>query len=77
MPKDGKLRMEIIQLHHDILVAIYRERWKITEMRNYWWSGVTKDVGKYIEGCDMYQWIKNRTEALAEKLMVNKILEKA
>ena len=54
MPKDGKLRMEIIQLHHDILVAIYRERWKITEMRNYWWSGVTKDVGKYIEGCDMY-----------------------
>jgi len=20
--------------------------------RNYWWPEVTKDVGKYVEGCD-------------------------
>ena len=33
-----------------------------------------KDVGKYV---DMYQRMKNRTEVLAGKLMVNEILEKA
>ena len=32
--------------------------------RNYWWLGVTKNIGKYIEGCDMYQRMKNRTEML-------------
>jgi len=33
-------------------------------------------VGKYMEGCDTYQRIKNRTEALAGKLMTNEIPEK-
>ena len=49
------LRVEIIQLHHNVLVAGYREKWKITELvtRNYWWPGVTKDVGKYMEGYNM------------------------
>jgi len=27
-----------------------------------------KDVGKYIEGYDLYQRMKNRAETLAEKL---------
>jgi len=38
IPKDEELRMEIIWLHHDTLVAGYRERWKTTELvtRNYW-----------------------------------------
>jgi len=27
-------------------------------MRNYWWPGVTKDVGKYIEECDACQRMK-------------------
>jgi len=29
VPKDEELRVEIIQLHHNILVAEYGERWKI------------------------------------------------
>lgn len=29
MPKNKKLRLEVIQLHHDMLVAKYRDRWKI------------------------------------------------
>ena len=35
--KDEALRVEIIQLHHDVLVAEHRGRWKTTEliMRNY------------------------------------------
>jgi len=36
-----------------------------------------KDVGKYVKEYDLYQRMKNRTKALAGKLMVNKILEKA
>jgi len=38
VPKDKKLRMEIIQLHHDTPVAGHERRWKTVEliMRNYW-----------------------------------------
>ena len=35
-----------------------------------------KDVGKYVEGCDICQRIKNRTEVLARKLKLSKVLEK-
>ena len=37
IPKDMELRVEIIQLHHDVLVAGYRGRWKTVELvtRNY------------------------------------------
>jgi len=45
-------------------------------IRNYWWSRITKDVRKYVDGCDMYQRIKNRTEAPVRKLMMNKVSEK-
>jgi len=46
VPKDEKLRVEIIRLHHDMLIAEYRGQWKTVELvtRNYWWSGVTKEV---------------------------------
>ena len=38
VPKDEKLRAEVIQLHHDVLAARHEERWKMVEfvMRNYW-----------------------------------------
>ena len=76
--KDEELRMEIIWLHHDVLVAGHRGRWKIMElvMRNYWWLGVTRDIRRYVEGCDMCQRMKNRTEEVAEKLKLSKIPEK-
>ena len=35
-----------------------------------------KDVGKYVEGCDMYQRMKNRIEVLVEKLKLSEVLEK-
>ena len=44
--------------------------------RNYWWPRVMKDIGKYVEVCDMCQQMKNRTETLAEKLMANEVSEK-
>jgi len=55
VPKNEKLRTEVIQLHHDILAAEHEGRWKTVELviRNYWWLGVTRDVGRYVEGCDL------------------------
>jgi len=76
--KDEELRVEIIQLHHDILVAGHKGKWKMMELvtRNYWWPEVTRDVGKYMEECDMCQRIKNRMEILAEKLNLSEVPEK-
>ena len=78
VPKDKELRVEIIQLYHDVLAAGYGGRWKIVELvtRNYWWPRVTRDVGRYIEGCDLCQRMKNRIEELAGKLKLSKAPEK-
>ena len=37
VPEDEELRVKIIQLHHDIPVARYDGRWKMTELvtKNY------------------------------------------
>ena len=75
---EGELRGEIIRLHHDTPVGGHRRRWKTTELvtRNYRWPEVTKEVGRYVDGCDACQRYKNRSEALAGKLMPNAIPEK-
>ena len=78
IPKDEELRAEIIWLHHNVLVAEHGSRWKTTELvtRNYWWLGVTRDIGRYIEGCDLCQKMKNRMEEIAEKLKLSEVPEK-
>ena len=78
VPKEEGLKAEIIWLHHDILVVGHGEKWKITELvtRNYWQPGITKDIEKYIEECDLYQRIKNRTEVTTGKLKLSKVLER-
>jgi len=78
VPKDEKLRIEIIRLHYDIPIEGYEGQWKTVELvtRNFWWPGVTKEVKRYVEGCDACQRNKNHTEQLAGKLMPNSILEK-
>ncbi|KAF7762546.1 hypothetical protein Agabi119p4_9139 [Agaricus bisporus var. burnettii] len=75
VPKDKTLRMKIIQLHHDTPIAGHGGQWKTVKMvmRNYWWPGVTKQVQKYVEGCDQCQRNKNRPTPLAGKLMPNPI----
>jgi len=78
VPKDEKLRIEIIRLHYDIPIEGYEGQWKTVELvtRNFWWPGVTKEVKRYVEGCNACQRNKNHTEQLAGKLMPNSILEK-
>ena len=78
MLKDEELRTEIIQLHYDTLVAKHREKQKTTElvMRNYWWPEVVRNVGRYMEGCNICQRMKNRTEVMTEKLKLSEVPEK-
>ena len=78
VPKDEKLRVEIIWLHYDILVVEHGGRWRMTELvtRNYWWPGVTRNMRKYIDGCDMCQKIKNWTETSVGKLKLSEIPKK-
>ena len=63
VPKDDKLRKEIIRLHHDMPVG-HRGQWKIVELvtQNFWQPGITKEVKQYVEGCDACQRNKNHTE---------------
>jgi len=78
VPKDEELRAEVIWLHHDMPVAGHEERWKTVELvtRNYWWPGVTRDVGKYVEGCDLCQRMKNKMEEPAGKLKLSEVPQK-
>jgi len=43
---------------------------------NFWWPGITKEVKRYVEGCNACQCNKNHTEQPAGKLMPNSIPEK-
>ena len=76
--KNEELRVEVIQLYHNIPAARYRGRWKIVELvtRNYWWPGVTRDVEKYVKRCNLYQRMKNRIEEVAGKLKLREMPEK-
>jgi len=44
--------------------------------RNYWWPGVIRDIERYVEDYDMYQWMKNRIEIIVGKLKLSEVLEK-
>ena len=78
VPKDEELRAEVIWSHHDVPAARHGGRWKTVELvtRNYWWPGMTRDVGKYVEGCDLCQWMKNRIEESAGKLKLSEVPQK-
>ena len=78
VPKDNKLRAEIIRLHHDMPVGDHRGQWKIIELvtRNFWWPEVTKEIKQYVEEYDACQYNKNCMKQPAGKLMPNSIPEK-
>ena len=61
-----------------MLVAEHGKQWKMVKLvtRNYWWLRVIRDIGRYMEECDLYQRMKNRTEKLVGKLKFSEVLEK-
>ena len=76
VPRDEKLRAEVIRLHHDMSVEGHEGQWKTAELvtRNFWWPRVTREVKQYIEGFDVYQRNKNQTQPPVGKLIPNLIL---
>jgi len=76
--KDVELRAEVIQLHHDVLAVGYKGQWKTVELvtRNYWWLGITRDMERYVEECDLCQRMRNQMEELAGKLKLSEVPEK-
>ena len=75
---EKELREKVICLYYDIPLEGHGGKWKTTELvtRNYWWPGVTKEIERYMNRCDVCQQYKNKSEAPAEKLMLNTIPEK-
>ena len=78
VPRDNELRMEIVRLYHNTPVRGHGGQWKIVELvtQNFWQPEVTKEVKRYIEGCNVCQRNKNCTKQPAGKLMPNSISEK-
>jgi len=78
VPKNKRLRAEIIRLHHNMPVRGHRGQWKTIELvtQNFWWPGVSREVKQYMERCNACQRNKNCTQAPASKLMPNLIPEK-
>jgi len=64
VPRDNKLRTEIIRLYHDMPVGGHEGQWKTVELvtHNFWWPGITKEVKQYMEGCNTCQCNKNCTK---------------
>jgi len=71
--------VRMLRLHHDMSVGEHGGQWKMVELvtRNFWWPGVTREVKRYIKGCDACQCNKNRMQPPAGKLMPNLVPEKA
>jgi len=78
VPKDEELRAEVIWLHHDVPAIGHGRKWKTVElvMRNYWWPGVIRAIGRYVEECDLCQRMKNKTEKVVGKLKLGEVLGK-
>ena len=76
--RDEELRVEVIRLYHNVLAAGHGGRWKMVGFvtRNYWWLGIIRNVGRYVEGCDLCQRMKNRMKEVAGKLKLSKVPEK-
>ena len=44
--------------------------------RNYWWPGVTRDVGRYVDRYNICQRMKNRIEVIIGKLKLSEVSKK-
>ena len=78
MPKDNKLRAEIIKLHHNMLVGGHRGQQKTVKLvtQNFWQPGITKEIKQYVKGYDACQQNKNCTEQPVRKLIPDSILKR-
>ena len=74
IPRDKKLREEIMRMNHDSMMAGHPGRFKTQELitRNYWWPLIQSDIKKYINGCEVCQRTKSKRSQPAALLNPNK-----
>ena len=75
VPKNKKLREDIIREHHDSIAAGHPGRYKTQELitRDYWWPYIQADVRKYVDGCETCQRTKVHQGKLHAPLHLNEI----
>ena len=75
VPRDKRLREDIIRLHHSTRLAGHPGRYKTQELitRNYWWPRLQTDIRSYIDGCQTCQRTKIRRKAPPAPLSPNAI----
>src|SRR6202041_635818 len=75
VPKNKRLREDIIREHHDSIAAGHLGRYKTQELitRDYWWPYIQADVRKYVDGCETCQRTKVHRGKLHAPLHPNKI----
>ena len=73
VPKNNKLRLEIVCLHHNMPVGGHGGQWKTMELvtRNNWWPRIMKFIRTYVGGCNKCQCNKSQVHPPAGKLMPN------
>lgn len=75
VPKDAKLKEDIIRAHHDSYTGGHPGRYKTQELitRNYWWPFIQADIRKYVDGCIRCQETKNKREKPHAPLRPNEV----
>jgi len=75
IPRDKKLREDIIQWNHDSISAGHPGWFKTQELitRNYWWPLIQSDIRKYIDGWAICQRTKSKRTSPAAPLNPNEI----
>jgi cleavage and polyadenylation specificity factor subunit 1 len=67
------LANEVISMNHDPVFAVHPGRKRTFEIVNlrYWWPSMRKDIGTYVQGCDICQRRKSGREFRAPLGEVN------
>ena len=75
VPKDRKLRDEVIHLHNDTMETGHPGRFKTAELilHNYWWPRIHGDVCVYVDGCSQCQQTKTFPSKLRGKMSPSKV----
>ena len=60
VPPNRELRGKVIRAHHDTILAGHPGQYKTWELitRTYWWPSISRDVAKYVRGCEKCQATK-------------------